>query len=113
VAARDEYAQYGDGLMSEQERDEIIELDMDGDGDLEQISHRDPVEMAQAYVDDTYGDTGWKVEEVASNVDFGMTTVILGRYLPSGDMVNREASAEGHGTSIPEAVDDALGKTVD
>jgi hypothetical protein len=97
--------------MSDLERDDIIELDIDGDGDLEPISHRDPLEMAQAYVDDTYGDTGWKVDEVSSNVDFGMTTVILGRYMPTGDIEERVDGAEGHGTSIPAAVDDALGKT--
>jgi hypothetical protein len=37
--------------------------------------------------------------------------VILGRYDGSGDQVTRVETAEGHGTSIPTAVDDAMEQT--
>jgi hypothetical protein len=93
-----------------QEHDDIIEMDIDGDGDMEPISEHDPAELATAYIAETYGDAGWTVNEVSGNVNFGMVTVILGRYDESGDETE---TAEGHGTSIPEAIDDALGQTAE
>jgi len=95
------------------DRNDIIEMDIDGDGDTEPISERDPLELAQAYVDEVAGGTGWKVDEISGNVDFGMVTVLLGKYLPSGDVEERTETAEGHGTTIPAAVDDALGQTAE
>jgi hypothetical protein len=87
------------------------EMDIDGDGDTEPISENDPAELAQAYVDEVAGEDGWRVEEVSGNVDFGMVTVMLGRYLPKGDMEQQVRTAEGHGTDIAAAVDAALGRS--
>ena len=92
---------------------EVHHIDIDGDGDTEPIADRDPLELAQAYVDEVAPGSGWKVDEISGNVDFGMVTVLLGQYLPSGDVVNREATAEGHGTTIPAAVDAALGQSME
>jgi hypothetical protein len=73
---------------------------------------REPIEVAQAYVNERYAgaDTGWRVEELAGDVNFGMVTVVIGRYLPSGDIEKRVDGVEGHGTTIEAAVDDALGQ---
>jgi hypothetical protein len=95
----------------DQNLDHIHEMDIDGDGDTEPISERDPVELAQMYIDEAWGNSGWKVDEISGNVDFGMVTVILGRYDESEDQAERIETAEGHGTSIPAAVDDAMGST--
>lgn len=75
--------------------------------------NQEPSEIAQAYVDERLPDSGWRVEEVTGDVNFAMVTVVLGRYLKSGDIEKREAGAEGRGTSIEAAVDDALETTVD
>jgi len=97
--------------MSEQEieRDDIIEMDIDRDGDIEPFSERDPVELAQGYLDEVSPGSGWLVDEVAGNADFATVTVLLGRY--EGD--ERVETAEGHGTGISEAVDAALGPAPD
>ncbi len=71
----------------------------------------EPAEIAQRYVDERIPNSGWKVDEVAGNVDFGMVTVVLGQYLKSGDVMHRAAGREGHGQTIEAAVDDALGRT--
>jgi hypothetical protein len=70
-----------------------------------------PIETAQAYVDEKYAgaSTGWRVEELSGDVNFGMVTVVIGRYLPSGDIESRVDGVEGHGQTIEAAVDDALG----
>lgn len=73
---------------------------------------QDPIDIARAYIAEAPGarDAGWKVEEVAGNIDFGTVTVILGRYDESADPPERVETAEGHGTTIPDAVNDALGR---
>lgn len=82
----------------------------EGTGD-EVIEGQEPIEAAQAYVDEMYAgaSTGWRVEELSGDVNFGMVTVVLGKYLPSGDTMTRVDGAEGHGQTIEAAVDDALG----
>ena len=95
--------------MSEPDHNHIHEMDIDGDGDTEPISEHDPVELAQAYIDENWGGSRWKVDEIDGNVDFGMVTVILGQYDGDGVDAERIKTAEGHGTSIPTAVDDAMG----
>ncbi len=94
--------------MSEQERDEIIELDIDRDGDLEPISEREPMELAREYLAEAYGETGWVVDQVAGDADFGMVEVVLGRYDASTNPPELMDTAEGRGTDIPAAVDDAM-----
>jgi hypothetical protein len=91
------------------ERDDIVQMDIDRDGDIEPISERDPVELAQGYLDEVSPGSGWLVDEVSGNSDFAMVTVLLGRY--EGD--SRVETVEGHGTGIPEAVDAALGPVPD
>lgn len=76
---------------------------------------QEPIEQAQAYVNEQHAgeSTGWRVDELSGDVNFGMVTVLLGRYEPSGDIESRVASAEGHGPTIEAAVDDALGRTAE
>lgn len=70
----------------------------------------EPVEAAQRYVDERIPNSGWQVDEVMGNIDFGMVTVVLGQYLKSGDVEHRAAGKEGHGPTIEAAVDDALAR---
>ena len=86
--------------MSDQIHDEG---QMDGDG-------LEPIEVAQAYVDERAAGQGWRVEELSGDVNFGMVTVLLGRYDEGDGTPVQVETAEGHGQSIVDAVDDALGR---